>query len=88
MNKVTTVAVDLGKKTFQIGFADQYGREAGKQERLTSREAFSEFVANADPRWTVLMEVGWGAQTHVGQLRCPTCGRVARRAAELPALRH
>jgi len=62
MNKVTTVAVDLGKKTFQIGFADQYGREAGKQERLTSREAFSEFVANADPRWTVLMEVGWGAQ--------------------------
>lgn len=62
MSKVTTVAVDLGKEVFQIGFADRHGREVRKQRRLTSRDEFRAFVAEVDPRCEVLMEVGWGAQ--------------------------
>lgn len=62
MSKVTLVAVDLGKKKFQVAFANRHGRQVAEQVVLPSREAFREFIANADPRWTVVMEVGWGAQ--------------------------
>lgn len=62
MSKVTTIAVDLGKEVFQIGFADRRGCEVRKQRRVSSREEFRRFIAEVDPRCEVLMEVGWGAQ--------------------------
>ena len=89
MSKVTTVAVDLGKEVFQIGFADRHGREVRKQRRLTSRDEFRAFVAEVDPRCEVLMEVGWGAQGWARAFRARNI-RVrllpARAAAQAPSL--
>lgn len=62
MNKLTTVAIDLGKHTFQIGFANAAGKEIREQQRKRSRAEFAEFVGKLEPGVSVVMEVGHGAQ--------------------------
>lgn len=62
MNKVTTIAVDLAKDVFQVGFFNDRGDEAEPQRRISSRKEFERFLNQLVPPVTVLLEVGLGAQ--------------------------
>lgn len=62
MEKITTIAVDLAKHVFQVGFYDARGDEVCPQERYKSRSAFIRFLEGLKPPVTVVFEVGLGAQ--------------------------
>jgi transposase len=62
MNKVTTIAVDLAKDVFQVGFFDERGDAVEPQRRIPSRQGFERFLKQLEPPLTVLFEVGLGAQ--------------------------
>lgn len=62
MNKVTTIAVDLAKDVFQVGFFDDRGDAVGPQRRIPSRREFERFLKQLEPPLTILLEVGLGAQ--------------------------
>lgn len=69
MNKITTVAIDLGKEVFQVGFGDRHGREVGEQKRIKSREEFARFIETLQPSLCAVMEVGLGAQAWAAKLQ-------------------
>lgn len=69
MSKITTVAIDLGKSVFQVGFGDRHGREVGKQRRLESRDEFAQFIDNLQPPLIAVLEVGLGAQAWAARLQ-------------------
>lgn len=61
MGNVTTIAIDLAKRVFQVAGEDALGEEQW-QKRLSSREAFTAFIQTLEPPLVVAMEVGLGAQ--------------------------
>lgn len=61
MDKITTIAIDLGKRSFDVVGEDERGEEVFSQ-RLKSREAFYAYIATLQPPRVVVMEVGLGAQ--------------------------
>lgn len=69
MSKITTVAIDLGKEVFQVGYGDRHGREVGKQKRFDLREAFAEFIQTLPPPLVAVLEVGLGAQAWAAKLK-------------------
>ena len=69
MSKTTTVAIDLGKQLFQVGFGDRHGREVGEQRQLKSRDELEAFINDLEPTLRVVMEVGLGAQAWAAKVR-------------------
>ena len=68
MNQITTIAIDVGKHTFQVGGENALGEEQW-QERYTTREAFVRYLATLPPSLHVVMEVGLGSQAWARQLQ-------------------
>lgn len=68
MNQITTIAIDVGKRTFQVGGENARGEEQW-QERFTTREEFVRFLATLQPPLHVVMEVGLGAQAWARELQ-------------------
>jgi transposase len=61
MDKVTTIAIDLGKRSFDLIGENERGEEVMAQ-RLKSREAFYAYIVKLEAPLAVVMEVGLGAQ--------------------------
>ena len=61
MDKITTIAIDLGKRSFDVIGENRRGDE-GFSQRLKSREAFHAYLGTLKPPLVVVMEVGLGAQ--------------------------
>ena len=68
LSAVTTVAVDLAKRVFQVAAEDALGHVL-YEERIKSREAFYAFLRELSPNIVVLMETGPGAQAWARQLQ-------------------
>lgn len=68
LSAVTTVAVDLAKRVFQVAAEDALGHVL-YEERIKSREAFYAFLRALSPNIVVLMETGPGAQAWARQLQ-------------------
>ena len=61
MNEITTIAIDLAKRVFQVAAENASGEEVWNQ-RLRSREAMHAFIGQLEPPLVVGLEAGLGAQ--------------------------